>query len=75
MVGVTLFLIALTLKLSVAEFVDMQRLTVWELRRHLDLPKSCEPLLAAVRTSRRGQITVFVTCGGTAETPSDEAGR
>ena len=55
--------IGLTLKLTIPEFVEIQRLRGRELREHLDLPRSCDPEMAAMRTSPRGRVTVLVMCG------------
>jgi hypothetical protein len=55
-------LLVMTLRLTVAEFVALQRLHPHELREHLELPASCEPALFALRARPRGKVTVLVRC-------------
>lgn len=57
-------LLGVTLKLSLPDFIAIQRLDDDGLRRRLRLPASCEPVVAAIRNTPRGRITVLVTCVG-----------
>jgi hypothetical protein len=57
-------LLGITLKLSLPDFIAIQRLDDDALRRRLRLPASCEPVIAAMRNTPRGRIIVLVTCVG-----------
>jgi hypothetical protein len=63
--------IGLILKLTIPEFVEIQRLQGRELRKRLDLPRSCDPEVAAMRTSPRGRVTVLVMCGDREDADAD----
>lgn len=67
------FVAPLTLDLSVAEFVELQRKSDAELRVRFDLPAGCMPRLAAVGRSR-SEIVVIIRCDAGTITPSDTRG-
>ena len=61
--GLATVILGVTLKLSLPDFIALQRLDDDALRKRLRLPASCEPVVAATRKRSRGRITVLVTCG------------
>lgn len=60
-------MLVLSLEMTIAEFVTIQRLDEHQRRRHFRLPQACVPVLTATRAIR-GQVHVLVTC----DQPMDE---
>jgi hypothetical protein len=56
-------LLAAALSMTVADFVELQKLSAADLRTRFRLPASCEPSLAALTTdAATNQISVAVDC-------------
>jgi hypothetical protein len=55
--------LAAALSMSIADFVELQKLSPADLRTRFRLPASCEPSLAALSTdAAANQISVAVDC-------------
>jgi hypothetical protein len=69
--GLGLLVAPLTIELTLAEFVELQRMTAVELRARFDFPASCTPRIAAVGSGRTAIVAV-VRCEAAAmrTTPS-----
>ena len=56
-------LLAVTLSMTTGEFIEVQKLSLEDLRTRFKLPASCEPSLTALNTDPSGnQMTVAIEC-------------
>lgn len=69
---VAVALALVTIDLSVAEFVDVQRMTDAEIRARFHFPASCRPRIAALR-GRGTKITAVIHCAAQDRPAGDAA--
>ena len=56
-------LLAVTVSMTIGEFIELQKLSSEDLRKRFDLPPACEPAVTALTTEPAGnRITVAVEC-------------
>jgi hypothetical protein len=56
-------LLAVTLSMTTGEFIEVQKLSLEDLKTRFKLPASCEPSLTALNTDPGGnQMTVAIEC-------------
>ena len=56
-------LLALTLSMTVGEFVEVQKLASEDLRKRFNLPSACEPAVTALATEpAANRVTVAIEC-------------
>ena len=56
-------LLAVTVSITTAEFLEVQRLAPEQLRTRFNLPPSCDPSVTALNTNPGGnQVTVAIDC-------------
>jgi hypothetical protein len=62
-VGWAHLLLAAALSMSIADFIELQKLSPADLRTRFSLPAACDPSLAALTTDpAANQVTVAVDC-------------
>ena len=62
-VGCARLLLAAVLSMSIAEFIELQKLSPADLRMRFSLPAACDPSLAALTTDpATSQVMVAVGC-------------
>jgi len=69
-------LTAVTVSMSTAEFVEVQKLSPTDLRTRFHLPASCDPAVTALTTDPAvNSLTVAVDCRGAGEPAAPEPGQ
>lgn len=70
-----LFVLAMTLAMTMAEFIEVQKLAPADLRTRFGLLPSCDPSVTAVTTDpTANRVTVAIDCRANPATPSLRAG-
>jgi hypothetical protein len=69
--SLTRILLAVTLSMTTGEFIEVQKLSLDELRTRFGLPTSCEPAVTAMNTDpAANQMTVAIECRSKPASPA-----
>jgi hypothetical protein len=64
-----------TLSMTIAEFVEFQKLSPEDLRARFSLPAACDPAMtASTPDTAQNLVIVGVECGGPADAPANRPG-